>query len=68
MLNRGVVIRSFEYPTIGDRIRDLGFEPETAFSCLMQSFFRPRPLALDFITQYTSLLALPAVFSIGKSP
>jgi hypothetical protein len=67
MLNRGVIARSFDYPTIGDDLRALGFEAETAFSCLMQSLYRPKTLVLHYITQYTSLFSLPAVFSIGET-
>ncbi|GAA5988285.1 hypothetical protein JCM11641_006650 [Rhodosporidiobolus odoratus] len=64
-INRGVVFRSFYYDALLPRIEELGIKFTTAYSCIMNYLFRPKPAALNFITQYTSLFSLPEVFSIG---
>lgn len=63
--NRGMIIRSFEYQQLRPKLMALGLKPHTAFSCILDFLFRPHPSALDFITDYTALLALPNIFSIG---
>lgn len=63
--NRGIVIRSFQYAGTAERLRALGFQDSTAYNCLISYLIRPKPAALMFIQQYSSLFALPSVFSIG---
>lgn len=47
-----------------DRL-EAGFQKETVFACLTQYFLRPRPATLAYINLYTSLFALPTIYSIG---
>ncbi|GAA5868445.1 hypothetical protein JCM3774_005382 [Rhodotorula dairenensis] len=63
--NRGMVHRAFKYQHLQKRIGELGLREQTAFSCLSDYLFKPKPAALDLITQYTSVMALPTVFSVG---
>ncbi|GAA5845246.1 hypothetical protein JCM9279_004815 [Rhodotorula babjevae] len=63
--NRGMIYRSFKYKHLQKSIDRLGLDPTTAFACISQYLFKPKPPALDLITQYTSVLALPTVFSVG---
>lgn len=63
--NRGMIYRSFKYKHLQKSIERLGLQPTTAFACISQYLFKPKPPALDLITQYTSVLALPTVFSVG---
>ncbi|GAA6043644.1 hypothetical protein JCM8097_000852 [Rhodosporidiobolus ruineniae] len=63
--NRGVVIRSFSYPSIRPHLDRLGLKLETAYSCLINYLLRPKPAVLAFIHQYTSLFSLPEYFVIG---
>ncbi|SCZ94389.1 BZ3501_MvSof-1269-A2-R1_Chr1-3g01309 [Microbotryum saponariae] len=63
--NRGMISRSFHYPTLQPRLQQLGLHPLTAFSCISNYLFKPKPAALDLITSYTSLMELPTVFSVG---
>jgi hypothetical protein len=60
-----MIYRSFQYRRLGKRLEELGLKPFSAFSCILHYLFRPKPAALDFITQYTSVLSLPTVFSVG---
>jgi hypothetical protein len=60
-----MVYRSFNYRRLRPRLDELGLKPFSAFSCILNYLFRPKPAALDFITQYTSVLSLPTVFSVG---
>lgn len=43
----------------------LGLKPFSAFGCILNYLFRPKPPVLDFITEYTSLFSLPTVFAVG---
>lgn len=63
--NRGMVYRSFSYKHLQKSLDKLGLKPTTAFACINQYLFRPKPAALDLIAEYTSVLALPSVFSVG---
>ncbi|GAA5892338.1 hypothetical protein JCM8208_001515 [Rhodotorula glutinis] len=63
--NRGVVIRSWTYKQVAPLLDDLGLKASTAYSCLINYLLRPKPAALAFIAQYTSLFALPENFVIG---
>ena len=63
--NRGVVMRSFSYPTIKPHLDKLGLKVTTAYACLIKYLFRPKPAVLAFIAQYTSFFALPENFVIG---
>ncbi|KAL8290250.1 hypothetical protein RQP46_003189 [Phenoliferia psychrophenolica] len=63
--NRGMVYRSFSYDHLQTRVTSLKLKPLTAFSCILNYLFRPKPAALGFISDYSSLFALPSVFSIG---
>ncbi|GAA5831187.1 hypothetical protein JCM11251_007788 [Rhodosporidiobolus azoricus] len=63
--NRGVVIRSFSYPSIRPHLDRLGLKLDTAYSCLINYLLRPKASVLAFIAQYTSLMALPEYFVIG---
>lgn len=63
--NRGMIYRSFKYKHLQKSINRLGLEPTTAFACISEYLFKPKPPALDLITQYTSVLALPTIFSVG---
>jgi hypothetical protein len=60
-----MIYRSFGYPHLQTRLNKLGLQPLTAFACISQYLFRPKPAALDLITEYTSVFALPTVFSVG---
>ncbi|BGP43573.1 hypothetical protein JCM10449v2_007614 [Rhodotorula kratochvilovae] len=63
--NRGMIYRSFKYKHLQKSLDRLGLQPTTAFACISEYLFKPKPPALDLITQYTSVLALPTVFSVG---
>ncbi|GAA5884711.1 hypothetical protein JCM16303_005241 [Sporobolomyces ruberrimus] len=63
--NRGMIFRSFSYKHLQKSINKLGLEPTTAFACINQYLFRPKRPALNLISEYTSVLALPSVFSVG---
>lgn len=63
--NRGVVMRSFSYPTIKPHLDKIGLKVTTAYACLIKYLFRPKPAVLAFIAQYTSFFALPENFVIG---
>lgn len=63
--NRGMVYRAFKYKHLQKRIGQLGLQEQTAFSCISDYLFKPKPAALDLITQYTSVMTLPTVFSVG---
>ncbi|BGP58239.1 hypothetical protein JCM8202_002810 [Rhodotorula sphaerocarpa] len=63
--NRGMVYRSFKYKHLQKTIARLGLQDSNAFSCISEYLFKPKPAALDLITQYTSVMALPTVFSVG---
>ncbi|GAA5988756.1 hypothetical protein JCM5350_002927 [Sporobolomyces pararoseus] len=63
--NRGMIYRSFSYKHLQKSIDKLGLKPTTAFACINQYLFRPKPPALNLISEYTSVLSLPSVFSVG---
>jgi hypothetical protein len=63
--NRGMIYRSFKYKHLQKSIKRLGLQPSTAFACISQYLFQPKPPALNLISDYTSVLALPSVFSVG---
>ncbi|GAA5906008.1 uncharacterized protein JCM6883_002523 [Sporobolomyces salmoneus] len=63
--NRGMIYRSFSYKHLQKSINKLGLKPTTAFACINQYLFRPKPPALNLISEYTSVLTLPSVFSVG---
>ncbi|GAA6039174.1 hypothetical protein JCM8097_000453 [Rhodosporidiobolus ruineniae] len=63
--NRGMIYRSFRYKHLQKSINRLGLQPASAFACISQYLFKPKPPALDLISEYTSALALPTVFSVG---
>ncbi|CAB4415823.1 unnamed protein product [Rhizophagus irregularis] len=44
---------------------NMGLRSHTTFGCVVDYLFRPAPSALSFITQYTSLFALPSIFTVG---
>lgn len=60
-----MIFRSFSYKHLQKSINKLGLEPTTAFACINQYLFRPKRPALKLISEYTSVLALPSVFSVG---
>lgn len=60
-----MVYRSFKYKHLQKTIARLGLQDSSAFSCISEYLFKPKPAALDLITQYTSVMALPTVFSVG---
>ena len=60
-----MVYRSFSYGHLQNRISSLKLKPLTAFSCILNYLFRPKPPALAFISDYSSVFALPSVFSVG---
>jgi hypothetical protein len=64
-MNRGNTLRSFRYPEIAPQLEALGFTMEHAYASLINYLIRPKPSSLAFINQYTSLFALPSVFTIG---
>ncbi|GAA6005249.1 hypothetical protein JCM10207_002913 [Rhodosporidiobolus poonsookiae] len=64
-INRGVAFRSFYYDKVGPKLEGMGLRFTTIYSCLMKYLFRPKQAALDFITHYTSLFALPEYFTVG---
>jgi hypothetical protein len=63
--NRGMIIRSFDSKYYSQSLKDMGLRPHTTFGCVVDYLFRPAPTALSFITQYTSLFALPSIFTVG---
>ncbi|GAA6005241.1 hypothetical protein JCM10207_002909 [Rhodosporidiobolus poonsookiae] len=63
--NRGVVIRSFSYPSIRPHLDRLGLKLETAYSCLINYLLRPKAAVLAYIAQYSSVFSLPEYFVIG---
>ncbi|CAB4477998.1 unnamed protein product [Rhizophagus irregularis] len=63
--NRGMIIRSFDSKYYSQSLKDMGLRPHTTFGCVVDYLFRPAPSALSFITQYTSLFALPSIFTVG---
>src|SRR3954470_11570499 len=63
--NRGMIIRSFDSKYYSQLLKEMGLRPHTTFGCVLDYLFRPVPSALSFITQYTSLFALPGVFTVG---
>ncbi|GAA5919297.1 hypothetical protein JCM6882_007830 [Rhodosporidiobolus microsporus] len=63
--NRGVVIRSFSYPSIRPHLDRLGLKLDIVYSCLINYLLRPKAAVLDFIAQYSSLFALPEFFVVG---
>ncbi|GAA5883241.1 hypothetical protein JCM3774_000640 [Rhodotorula dairenensis] len=63
--NRGIVMRSFAYPKIKPHLDRLGLRITTAYSCLIQYLFRPKPAVLEFVSRYASFFALPEVFVLG---
>ncbi|PKC65033.1 hypothetical protein RhiirA1_536642 [Rhizophagus irregularis] len=60
--NRGMIIRSFDSKYYSQSLKDMGLRPHTTFGCVVDYLFRPAPSALSFITQYTSLFALPIIY------
>ncbi|CAB4489848.1 unnamed protein product [Rhizophagus irregularis] len=60
--NRGMNIRSFDSKYYSQSLKDIGLRPHTIFGCVIDYLFRPAPSALSFITQYTSLFALPIIY------
>ena len=65
--NRGMIVRAFGYPHLRKRLAHLGMKREAAFACISRYLFRPKPSAMHLIAQYTSVLAMPTVFSVGES-
>jgi hypothetical protein len=65
MLNRGIVFRSFDYPEIAPRLREMGFQYDTIFACLARYLLRPRPAVMEYVNQHASFFALPSVYSVG---
>ncbi|KAM0749166.1 hypothetical protein T439DRAFT_63191 [Meredithblackwellia eburnea MCA 4105] len=64
--NRGQVIRAFELTdSVGPTLSELGFDMESSYGCLLDFLFRPKADSLRLISEYTSLLSLPSVFSVG---
>ncbi|SCV68125.1 BQ2448_246 [Microbotryum intermedium] len=63
--NRGAVFRSFNYGGVSDVLKEKGLVRSTAYACLSEYLFRPKANALRFMVQYTSLFALPSVFSVA---
>lgn len=60
-----MVYRSFSYSHLQNRVTALKLKPLTAFSCILNYLFRPKPQALGFISDYSSVFSLPSVFSVG---
>ncbi|SGY17556.1 BQ5605_C015g07818 [Microbotryum silenes-dioicae] len=63
--NRGAVFRSFNYGGVSDVLKEKGLVRSSAYACLSEYLFRPKANALRFMVQYTSLFALPSVFSVA---
>ncbi|CAG8546496.1 17158_t:CDS:2 [Cetraspora pellucida] len=63
--NRGMIMRTFSSKHYSKHLKDIGLRPHTAIGCILDYLFRPVPEALWFITEYTSLFALPSIFSVG---
>ncbi|CAG8642237.1 10453_t:CDS:2 [Gigaspora rosea] len=63
--NRGMIMRTFGSKHYSKYLKDIGLRPHTAIGCILDYLFRPVPEALWFITEYTSLFALPSIFSVG---
>ncbi|GAA6044009.1 hypothetical protein JCM8097_000194 [Rhodosporidiobolus ruineniae] len=64
-LNRGIAINAFHSPSLLPQLSSLGFTSTTIYAQLVHFLFRPKLEVLMFISEYTSLFALPSVFSIG---
>ncbi|SGY17530.1 BQ5605_C015g07811 [Microbotryum silenes-dioicae] len=65
MTNRGVTLRSFNYPNVAQAMRERGFDSTTAYACMSDFLFRPKPNPLRFIAEYSSFFSLPTVYSIA---
>ncbi|KAL8287581.1 hypothetical protein RQP46_003439 [Phenoliferia psychrophenolica] len=63
--NRGTVLASRESTLVRPLLDDLGLTASSSYACLMDYLFRPKADTLRFVTEYTSLFALPTVYSIG---
>lgn len=50
-----MVYRSFSYSHLQNRVTALKLKPLTAFSCILNYLFRPKPQALGFISDYSSV-------------
>lgn len=60
-----MILRSFAFAHLKQRIEKYGLQPLTAFACISDYLFRPKPVAMDLISEYTSVVSLPTVFSVG---
>lgn len=63
--NRGIVIGAYKSKIYQPVLKEMGLRQQYAFGCILDYLFRPKPTSMAFITQYTSLFALPNVFSVG---
>ncbi|KAI5474811.1 putative glycosyltransferase [Pseudohyphozyma bogoriensis] len=65
LTNIGSLIRTLKYVSPGrEKLMDLGLKPRTAYACVFNYLFRPKPSVLKFVAQYTSLFALPDIFAV----
>ncbi|KAG9291756.1 hypothetical protein G9A89_012041 [Geosiphon pyriformis] len=63
--NRGMVIRTFNSKIYAPQLNEMGMRPYTALGCIIDYLFKPTPAAFYFISEYTALLSLPTIFSVG---
>ncbi|KAI5478720.1 putative glycosyltransferase [Pseudohyphozyma bogoriensis] len=63
--NRGSFYRAFRKPWLEPTLRDMGLDPVTGYGCIIDYLIRPKPDVLEFLTEYTSVLQLPEVYSIA---
>lgn len=55
----------FPHPPVVEKLASLGLTVHTAWAQLMRYLLRPKPSTLEFIHQYSSLFALPSIYSVG---
>lgn len=60
-----MVYHSFTWDHLKPRYAELGLNERTAFGCILNYLFRPKPTAQAFISDYTSVMSLPTVFTVG---
>lgn len=58
-------MRSFNYSEIGPFLKEKGFEYASVYACMTDFLFTPKTNALRYMVQYSSLFALPSVFSVA---
>ncbi|KAI5478724.1 ABC transporter [Pseudohyphozyma bogoriensis] len=65
LTNIGSLIRTLKYVSPGrEKLYAMGLRPQSAYTCIFDYLFKPKPAVLDFIARYTSLFSLPNIYTI----